>query len=124
MSGNQFEIPKEMRSMAEASLDQARKTFETFISSAQQTAAAFGGSSLGGPGGAAKEISAKAIAFAEKNVQASLAYAQQLIQAKDLTEVMRLHTEYVQGQMRALAEQASEMGQTVTRAAMDAAKPK
>ena len=123
MSGNQFEIPKEMRSMAEASLDQARKAFETFISSAQQTAAAFGGSSLGGPGGAAKEISAKAIAFAEKNVQASLAYAQQLIQAKDLTEVMRLHTEYVQGQMRALAEQASEMGQTVTRAAMDAAKP-
>ncbi len=37
---------------------------------------------------------------------------------------MRLHTEYVQAQMRALAEQASEMGQTVTRAAMDVAKPK
>ncbi|WP_024574324.1 MULTISPECIES: phasin family protein [unclassified Afipia] len=124
MTGNQFEIPKEMRSMAEASLEQARKAFETFISSAQQTAAAFGGSALGGPGSTAKEISAKAIAFAEKNVQTSLAYAQQLIHAKDLTEVMRLHTEYVQGQMRALAEQASEMGQTVTRAAMDATKPK
>ena len=36
MSGNQFEIPKEMRSMAEASLDQARKAFETFISSGQE----------------------------------------------------------------------------------------
>ncbi len=124
MAGNQFEIPKEMRSMAEASLDQARKAFESFIGSAQQTAAAFGGASFGAPGEAAKEISAKAIAFAEKNVQSSLAYAQQLIHAKDLTEVMRLHTEYVQGQMRALAEQASEMGQAVTRAAMDATKPK
>ena len=124
MAGNQFEIPKEMRSMAEASLDQARKAFETFISSAQQTAAAFGGASFGAPGEAAKEIGAKAIAFAEKNVQTSLAYAQQLIHAKDLTEVMRLHTEYIQGQMRALAEQASEMGQAVTRAAMDATKPK
>lgn len=124
MAGDRFEVPKEMRSMAEASLEQARKAFETFIGSAQQTAAAFGGASFGAPGEAAKEISAKAIAFAEKNVQASLTYAQQLIQAKDLTEVMRLHTEYVQGQMRALAEQASEMGQTVTRAAMDAAKPK
>lgn len=110
--------------MAETSLDQARKAFESFISTAQQTAAAFGGPALGGPGAAAKDISAKAIAFAEKNVQASLAYAQQLIHAKDLTEVMRLHTEYVQAQMRVLAEQASEMGQTVTRAAMDAAKPK
>lgn len=123
MSGNQFEIPKEMRSLAEASLDQARKAFESFISSAQQTAAAFG-NAPGGPAAAAKDISAKAIAFAEKNVQASLAYAEQLIHAKDLPEVLRLHTEYVQAQMRVLAEQASELGQTVTRAAIDAAKPK
>ena len=47
-----------------------------------------------------------------------------LLHAKDLTEVMRLHSEYVQAQMRSLAEQASEMGQIVSRAAMDAAKPK
>ena len=120
---NRFEIPKEMRAMAEASFDQARKAFDSFIGTAQQTAA-----SIEGQGEAArasaKDISAKAIAYAERNVQASLAYAQSLVNARDLSEVMRLHTEYVQGQMRALAEQASEMGQTVTRAAMDVAKPK
>ena len=44
--------------------------------------------------------------------------------ARDLTEVMKLHSEYVQGQMRSIAEQASEMGQIVSRAAMEAAKPK
>ena len=60
----------------------------------------------------------------EKNVQASLDYAQSLLRAKDLTEIMRLHGDYVQSQMRALAEQASEMGQVVSRAAMEAAKPK
>ena len=37
---------------------------------------------------------------------------------------MRLHSEYVQTQLRSLAEQASEMGQIVSRAALDAAKPK
>jgi hypothetical protein len=37
---------------------------------------------------------------------------------------MRLHAEYVQVQMRALTEQASEISQTVGKAAMDAAKPK
>jgi hypothetical protein len=37
---------------------------------------------------------------------------------------MRLHSEYVQTQMRSQAEQASEMGQIVSRAAMEAAKPK
>jgi hypothetical protein len=47
-----------------------------------------------------------------------------LLQAKDLTEIMKLHSEYVQAQMRSLAEQAGEMGQIVSRAAIDAAKPK
>jgi hypothetical protein len=44
-------------------------------------------------------------------VQASLDYAQSLLQAKDLTEIMKLHSEYVQAQMGSLVEQASEMGQ-------------
>jgi phasin len=109
--------------MAEASFDQARKAFENFLSSAQQTASTFEGKGATVRAGA-KDISAKAIAYAEKNVAASLDYAQQLLHAKDLAEVMRLHSEYVQSQMKSLAEQASEMGQIVSRAAMDAAKPK
>jgi phasin len=118
-----FEIPKEMRSMAEASFEQARKTFEKFLEGAQATAGSIeerGATVRAG----AKDINAKAIAFAEKNVQASLDYAQSLLHAKDLSEVMRLHSEYVQAQMRSLAEQASEMGQIVSKAAIDAAKPK
>jgi phasin len=118
-----FEIPKEMRSMAEASFNQAREGFEKFLAGAQATAGSIeerGASVRAG----AKDIGAKAMSYAEKNVQASLDYAQALLHAKDLTEVMRLHSEYVQAQMRSLAEQASEMGQMVSRAAMEAAKPK
>ena len=118
-----FEIPKDMRSMAEASFDQARKAFEKFVSTAQATADTIeerGATVRAG----AKDVGAKAISYAEKNVQASLDYAQSLLHAKDLTEIMKLHSEYVQAQMRSLAEQASEMGQIVSKAAMDAAKPK
>jgi phasin len=118
-----FEIPKEMRSMAEASLGQARQAFEKFLASAQQTAGSIeerGATVRAG----AKDVSSKAISYAEKNVQASLDYAQSLVHAKDLSEIMRLHSEYVQAQMRSLAEQASEMGQIVSRAAIDAAEPK
>src|SRR6266849_5827026 len=98
-----FEIPKDMRSMAEASLNQARTAFEKFLAGAQQTAGTIeerGATVAAG----AKDIGAKAISYAEMNVQASLDYAQ--------------------AQMRSLAEQASEMGQIVSRAAIDAAKPK
>ena len=120
---DRFEIPKDMRAMAEASFEQARKTFEKFVASAQAAAGSVEERSATARAGA-RDISSKAVAYAEKNVQASLDYAQSLLKAKDLTEVMRLHSEYVQGQMRALAEQASEMGQAVTKAAMEAAKPK
>ena len=120
---DRFEIPKEMRQMAEASVEQARKAFDKFMTNAQATAGTIEERRATVRAGA-KEVGAKAVSFAEKNVQASLDYAQSLLKAKDLPEVMKLHGDFIQGQMRALAEQASEMGQIVSRAAMDAARPK
>jgi phasin len=120
---DRFEMPKEMRSMADAGFDQARKAFEKFLAGAQATAGKLEERSATVQAGA-KDITAKTMANAEKNVQSSLDYAQSLLHAKDLTEVMRLHGEYVQSQMRSLTEQASEMGQIVSRAAMEAAKPR
>jgi phasin len=121
--GRGFEIPKEMRSMAEAGFEQARRTVEKLLDSAQETTGSLeerGATVRAG----AKDIGAKVMSYAEKNVQASLDYAQSLVHAKDLTEAMRLHSDFVQTQMRAFAEQASEMSQLVSKAAMDAAKPK
>jgi phasin len=124
MSENvRFEIPKEMRSMAKASFEQARKTFEKFLDSTRETAGSLAERNETMRAGA-RDISTKAIGYAETNVQASLDYAEQLLHAKDLPEIMRLHAEYVQAQMRALAEQASEMGQTVGRTAMEATRSK
>ena len=120
---NRFEIPNEMRSMTETSFEQAQKAFEKFLSSAQQAAGSFEERGTMVRAGA-RDICGNAVAYAEKNVKASLDFAQSLLKAGDLTEVMRLHSEYVQSQMRALAEQASEMGQIVSRAAIEAAKPK
>ena len=109
--------------MAEASVEQARKAFEKFVGAAQTAADSIEERNATVRAGA-RDVSGKAIAYAEKNVQASLDHAQSLLKAKDLSEVMRLHSEYVQAQMRALAEQTSEISQTVGKAAMDAAKPR
>lgn len=96
--------------MAEAGFGQARHAFEKFLSSAHRTAGSIeehGASVRAG----ARDIGGNAVSYAERNVQASLDFAQSLLHAKNLTEVMRLHSEFIQTQMRALAEQASEMGQ-------------
>jgi hypothetical protein len=65
-----------------------------------------------------QDIGAKAISYAEKNLQSSLDFAQAL-KAKDLTEMMRPHSEFIQAQMRSPAEQASKTGQDVSRAEME-----
>ena len=108
--------------MAAAGFDQARQTFERLLACAHQTAGAIeerGATVRAGAG----DIGAKAISYAEKNLQTSLDFAQAL-KARDLTEMMRLHSEFIQAQMRSPAEQASKMGQDVSRAAMDAASRK
>jgi phasin len=118
-----FEIPKDMRSMAEAGFEQARKAFESFLSGAQQTASSIEERNEAVRGNV-RDISSKAISFAQQNVTASLDYAEKLVRATDLSEVMRLHTDYVQSQMKALSEQASEIGQSMGRAAIETGKPK
>jgi len=120
---SRLDAQNDMRAMAQASFDQARKAFEGLLSAAQRTASSFGDQGATARA-SARDVASKAIGYAEVNVRASLDYAEKLLKAKDMTEVMRLHSEYVQTQMRALAEQAGEIGQAMTRAAMDAAKPK
>lgn len=120
---DRFEIPQNMKDMAEASFDSARKAFENFMSAAQKTATQFEDQGAVAQA-SAKELTTKAVTFAEANIKSSLDYAERLLKAKDLPEVLKLHNEHVQNQMRTLAEQASEMGQTVTRAAMDVTKPR
>src|SRR5713226_7956155 len=74
-SGTMNEIPNEMRSMANASFDQARKSFEKFVAGAQETAGSIeerGATVREG----AKDIGAKAMSYAEKNIHASLDYGQ------------------------------------------------
>ena len=118
-----FEIPKNMRSMAEAGFEQARRAFERFISNAQAAGDSFSARTAT-VGAGAKDVSSVALSYAEKNVQASLDYAEALLHAKDISEMLRLHREYAQAQIRALTEQAGEMGQIMGRTALDATKPK
>jgi len=114
-SGTNFEIPAEMRAMAEKSVEQARKAFDTFVSAAKhavQTAETQAKDAQTG----AKEAGELAMRFAERNIASSFEYAQKLVQAKDPQEVMKLHADYTKNQIAALTEQAKELSQKATKA--------
>jgi phasin len=103
-----FEIPAEMRALAEKSVDQARQAFETFMSAATQAASTADKQAAGARAGV-KEVGELAVRFAERNVASSFEFAQQLVRAKDSQEVMALHADYVKRQIAALSEQAKEL---------------
>ena len=62
--------------------------------------------------------------FAEQNITNSIEFAQKLVRAKDVQEGMALQQEYLQSQMKAMSEQAKDLGAQATKVAMDSARPK
>ncbi len=118
-----FDVPPEMRAFAEKSVEQARQAFDGFISAAHNAVNAFEGQAQNARKGA-RDVTEKAMTFAEQNIVGSFEFAQQLLRAKDLQEVLRLQADYVQRQMQVLGEQAKELGASTRKAASDAATPK
>jgi len=103
-----FDIPKEMRSFAEKSVEQAKQAFNTFISAAQHavnTAQSQASSAQTG----AKEMGEMAISFAQKNIASTFEFAGKAVQAKDAQELAALHADYVKGQIATLTDQAKEL---------------
>ena len=120
---DRFEIPPEMRAFAEKSVEQAKQAFDGFISAAHNAVNAFEGQADGARKGA-KDVTEKAVTFASQNIASSFEFAQQLVRAKDLQDVMKLQAEYVKKQMQVFTEQARELGESTSKAAKDAATPK
>jgi len=105
-----FDISNEMRAFAAKSVEQARAAFDSFVSAAQQAVNTAQNQAISAQSGA-REVGELAMRYAEKNISTSFQFAQRLFQAKDPQEIARLHTEYVNSQMAALAEQAKELSQ-------------
>ena len=118
-----FDVPTQMRQFAEQSVEQARKAVDGFVGAAQK-AVATAETQAASAQSSAKDVGQKAMGFAEQNIANSFEYAQKLVRAKDIQEVMALQQEYLQTQMKAMSEQAKDLGSAATKAAMDSAKPK
>jgi phasin len=118
-----FDVPTQMRQFAEQSVEQARKAVDGFMSAAQK-AVSTAEAQAATAQSSAKDVGQKAMGFAEQNIANSFEFAQRLVRAKDVQEVMALQQEYLQAQMKAMSEQAKDLGSAATKAAMDSAKPK
>jgi phasin len=118
-----FDVPTQMRQFAEQSVEQAKKAVDGFLSAAQKTAATLETQASTAQSGA-KDVTQKAMSFAEQNVATSFEFAQKLVRAKDVQEVLALQQEFMKSQMQAMQAQAKDLGSAAAKATVDATKPK
>src|SRR5271157_2966452 len=68
------------------------------------------------------EFGEKLRSYAEKNIAATNEYVRKLSEAKDLEEVIRIQTEFMQTQFNAFGEQTKGLAEIFTKAATEAVK--
>ncbi len=89
MQRTPFEIPDQMREVADRSVEQAKKAISQYLDATQQAVAKAEGSAKSMRDGAA-EVSRQALAFVEENVAASFDFAHRLVQARTVEEIAAL----------------------------------
>jgi phasin len=117
-----FEIPQEMKAMAEKGIETARQAFQGYLNATEKALGAM--ASQTGAQQSAREVSRKAMGFAQENVIDNFAFIDKLMRAKDVEEVVRLQTEYAQSQAQKLATQTKALGDAAAKAMSDGMKPR
>jgi phasin len=108
-------VPKEIRAFAEQSLHQARKAYDDLMTATQRAVATFEGRASTAQA-RTRALQQKVVTFSERNVSASLEFAEKLLQARTPEDVLALHANYIRAQMQALGEQARELGEDAVKA--------
>jgi phasin len=98
----EMEVPVQVREFAKKSVDQAEKAISSFMDSASKSV-----DLVPGP---RTDIAKQTLAIAEKNLKASFEHARKLMQAKDINEVMQLHSEFLRTQFAAATEPLKKVG--------------
>ena len=116
-----FAIPRELRTMAERSVEQAKLAFNNYTQAAEEAVSTFE-QWVDANQASAQNIRQKAIRFAERNVFSAFDFVQKLVQAKDIDELIGLQSEFLQLRMQVLGEQVRELGEAATVSVVEGVK--
>jgi phasin len=111
-----MEIPTAMREMAERSVEQARSAYQQFMDMAHQAQDMVAKSS-DAVTSSAKEVQARALRYAQENMDSSFTFASDLARARDLREFLEIQQRYAQKQAMTYTQQAQELGRLMADAA-------
>lgn len=105
-----FEIPQQLRQLAEMNIEQARTAYGQFMDAMAQAMSAWSSASANAMTSGFQAVQERSIQFAKENAEAGFALASELAKAKNLQDVLRLQSSFAQKQMESYARQAQELG--------------
>jgi phasin len=111
-----FQIPQQLRELAEKNLEQARVAYGKFLDGMAEAVRAWSTVPSAVITSGLKGVQERAIQFAKENGEAGFALASDLAKAKDLQDVLRLQSNFAQVQMQSYARQAQELGRLMVEA--------
>jgi hypothetical protein len=111
-----FGIPGEMRAAAERNVEQARLAFSDYAKAAKEALSDFD-EWVKDSQASAQSFARMAMGFAQRNGELAFDFAQEIVQAKDINELIQLQTEFVQEQIQALTGQLKALGEKTAEAA-------
>ena len=109
-----FDVPRELRQLAEENVERARQLYLQFIEGIAQTMTVWATPASASISPGFNRLRARAVKFAKENADAAFRLARDVANANDLQELLGLQTRYVQSQMRWYADQTQEFGQLMT----------
>jgi len=108
--------PFEMNDAAKQAMTQVFGAMDSYFDNLKKTIAS-------APSGG-NEFGEKLKSYAERNTNATHDFVKKLSQAKDLQDMFRIQTEFLQAQVGAFTEQAAGLTESFTKAAGDFKMPK
>jgi hypothetical protein len=118
-----FEMPQQLRELAEKNVEQARATYAQFMDAMTQAMSVWSTAPSNVMTSGFKDVQELAIRFAKENAEAGFALASELANAKDIQGVITLQSRYAQTQLQSYARQAQELGRLMAEA-VRSMKPK
>jgi phasin len=121
MAANQpFEIPQQLRDLAERNVEQARQAYGQFMDAmVQATSMWMGAMPANDMTSGFKVVQDRSVRFAKQNAEACFSLASELANAKDIPDVLAIQSRYAQTQMQAYALQAQELSRLMAEAAQN-----
>jgi len=118
-----FEMPQQLRDLAEKNVEQARATYAQLMDAMTQAMSVWSTAPSNVMTSGFKDVQELAIRFAKENAEAGFALASELANAKDIQGVITLQSRHAQTQLQSYARQAQELGRLMADA-VRSMKPK